>query len=136
MPIDTKTFPLGPAIQAGLVLLEAGFLFHIRHLKAKSHAEHVVLDSVYKDAITLGDELLEQVLGMDKSLLDVLHGGTPERVMVDGPVDAALASLVKELEAATLQTVDVVVQNKLQEIVANFRQRQYLLDLALKEASP
>lgn len=128
---EPATTSLVPAGQAGLTLLAAGLTFHIRHLEAKNHAEHVVLGNVYNDAITMGDELLEQLIGVEPTILETVRYQVP--VSVEGASDAALAALVHALESAALQTTDSAVQNKLQEYVAAFRRHQFLLELARKE---
>ena len=119
---------LKPAVEAGILLLEAGLVFHILHLNAKNHAEHLVLDNLYNDVIQFGDEILEQVKGIYPAAL------TNQREAQSSNATDAFAELTRlmdHLGSCEAAVTDDALKNKLQDYLGALRRHSYLLSLAV-----
>lgn len=112
------------------LLLTAPAVLHLYHLRASSHAEHVVLQTAYEAATEHADNILEQVLSVNPSALDSLETLSAGRFGPNDSVRSFLEFLTAQLgEANTQFAENPAVQNVIQDALSAFRKILYQLAL-------
>lgn len=119
---------MGPVLPN--LLLVAPAYFHLFHLKAINHAEHVVLQDAYEMATKCADDILEQALSIDDTCLNDLKTlGFYGNEVFHTPT-SFVAFMIDELTQALNSSGDTpALQNVLQDTLTAYRKLKYQLGL-------
>lgn len=124
--MDLATLPVE---ELAVQLLTANALFHLHHLEANTHAEHLVLNEVYTSATEQADLILEQVLALAPTRLRDLQTLSCVRTT---PMDD-LGQLIQAL--MPFAAVDEPgLANVVQEAISVFSRLKYQLRLTMGSA--
>lgn len=107
------------------VLFFARDFAHKEHLKTKSYAQHIALNSFYHDVIDLADSLAEAHQGLKGLLKDIPYSV----IEVEGNTEADKIEFILDvvMEARKIVDKDTSIQNIIDEIEALFLSTIYKL---------
>lgn len=107
----------------GLLFLDRN-LAHLEHLKTKSYAQHMALNSFYDEVVDLADKLAEAYQGAEGIMQDIpLMSNVPNE-----PIDMTLYSHMQMIEAMRKSACKITaIQNIIDEIVSLYLSTIYKL---------
>lgn len=107
----------------GLLFLDRN-LTHLEHLKTKSYAAHMALNTFYDEVIDLADKLAEAYQGAEGIMQDIpLMSNVPNE-----PIDMTLYSHMQMIEAMRKSACKITaIQNIIDEVVSLYLSTIYKL---------
>lgn len=107
----------------GLLFLDRN-LTHLEHLKTKSFAQHMALNTFYDEVIDLADKLAEAYQGAEGIMQDIpLMSNVPNE-----PIDMTLYSHMQMIEAMRKSACKITaIQNIIDEVISLYLSTIYKL---------
>lgn len=107
----------------GLLFLDRN-LAHLEHLKTKSYAQHMALNTFYDEVVDLADKLAEAYQGAEGIMQDIpLMSNVPNE-----PIDMTLYSHMQMIEAMRKSACKITaIQNIIDEVVSLYLSTIYKL---------
>lgn len=102
-------------------------LAHRAHLRTQSYAQHMALGSFYEDIVDLADSLTEMYQGRHGIIKDIPLLDDENEFVDPADMLAAHLDIVEELRYDAVAKTDTAIQNKIDEIVAEYLTTLYKL---------